>query len=56
MRDKTRRLLRDCAFPFKVIWVGIAIVIGYAGVLLLGLAYSMIGEIEQAKREFRERI
>lgn len=56
MRDKTRKRLRKCTYPFAWLWVLIAMIIGYGGACLLALAYIIIGETTQAKKVITERV
>lgn len=56
MRDKTRKRLRKCAYPFVLLWVLAGLLIGYSGVCLQALAYTMFGDTNQAKKVFSERV
>ena len=50
MRDKTRKRLRKCTYPVRWIWLALSVIIGYSGALLVMLAYTMLGDLTEAKR------
>ena len=56
MRDKTRKRIRKCLYPFVWLWVLVGLIIGYSGVCLLALAYIMFGDTKQAKKVFTESV
>lgn len=56
MRNKTKKLLRKCAYPFVWLWVIIALTIGYTGIILQALTYIMLGNVRQAKRVLTQEV
>lgn len=52
MRDKTRKRLRICTLPERWIWLALSVIVGYSGAVLVMLAYTMLGDLTEAKRVF----
>ena len=54
MRDMTRKRFRKWTFPMFWIWCALTAFVGYSGVFLVMLACTMLGDLKEAKRVFKE--